>query len=289
MQQSSAGPETDSNLSQQANSQPVKPSVQQTNANEPEKTKPVSLAELFGDSETPGAEKPLDNDDADDPNAPLDSIDRLTKRLNLKPEQVYAIKVPMRDGAEPLTIGELKDRVGEVVDLEQRELQFDQRRVKAEGALLQAQSEIRELISMLPKEAIKPEMVQKLRNRHEAQVTRERELTLEHIPSWENDENRRKDIKGMVTMLSDYGFDESFITTVQDHRALKFIRDAYLRDKRIKDALAKVTKPPVKGQRPSSKTAKPAVRPMQQQNTPRGQYRQPTQRDRIANLFKQSE
>jgi len=46
---------------------------------------------------------------------------------------------------------------------------------------------------------------------------------------------------------------------------MKFIRDSYLREKRIKAALAKVTVPLRKGQRPSSKAAKGAQKPANQQ------------------------
>jgi hypothetical protein len=99
------------------------------------------------------------------------------KRHKLTPEQVYAIKVPMAQGAEPLTLGQLKDRVGELVDLETRELQFDERRVKAEGDLLRAQTEMRELLALVPKDHIKPEMVEKIRKRHEATQAAERRAT----------------------------------------------------------------------------------------------------------------
>ena len=246
--------------------------------------KRLSLAELF-------AESPDDADDEDhsqdsDAGKPVDSLDGLQKRLRLKPEQVYAIKVPMPNGAEPLTIGELKDRVAELVDLETRELQFEQRRVKQEGELLRAQQEMRELLAMLPPEHIKPELVEKIRKRHEETMARERKLTLEHIPEWQDENRRIEEMKGIAEMLSHYGFDESVLTSIVDHRALKFVRDAYLRDKRIRDALAKVTVVPKKGQRPSAKAAKPAARP----NSPSGKPRAAVdQRSRILSLFNRSE
>lgn len=243
-----------------------------------EEEKPLSLAELFADEDSDGESQKED----DDSSKPVDSIDRLVKKLAVKPEQVYAIKVPMPNGAEPLTIGELKDRVGELVGFEARELAFDQRRMKAEGELLRAQTEMRDLLAMLPKEQIKPEMVEKVRKRHEVTMARERALTLEHIPDWNDEKRRMEDIQGMIDMLSEYGFDETFIETVVDHRALKFIRDMYLRDKRIKAALAKVTTPTKKGKAPSGKASKGPVRPsnsQKQRNAPLDQ------RSRIMSIF----
>jgi hypothetical protein len=247
-------------------------------SDEPQK---LSLAELFAeDGDTPGSESGTD----DDPSKPVDSIDRLMKRYNLSPEQAYAIKVPMPQGAEPLTLGELKDRVGELVELETREAQFDQRRVKAEGELLRAQTEMRELMALIPKEQLTPAVLDKVRQKHEATMNRERQATLEHIPEWRDEKRRTEDISGMIELLEDYGLGGTFLSTVVDHRALKFIRDSYLRDKRIKEALARVKSgKPVTGQRTSSKTAKGAAKP--NSNTSRQSRVIPDQAARIRNLF----
>lgn len=243
----------------------------------------LSLAEIF-------AEEPDDENQTGDDNqqGTVDSIDSLMKRLKVKPEQVYAIKVPMPNGAEPLTIGELKDRVGELVDFETREAQFDQRRVKTEGEILRAQQEVREIMQLLPKEII-PQvqpLLEKVRKRHDATMTRERELTLEHIPSWSDEKVRKEEIDGMIEMLSDYGFDETFITTVVDHRALKFIRDQYITNKKIKAALAKVTVPNKRGsKKPSGKSGKAPARPNQNSQPSTRFVGQPDQRSRIVDFF----
>lgn len=242
---------------------------------------PLSLAEMFADENSDGENQ----QNEDDPSKPVDSIDRLVKRLGVKPEQVYSIKVPMPNGAEAVTIGDLKDRVGELVGFEARELQFDQRRIKSEGELLRAQTEMRELLAMVPKEHIKPEIVDKMRKRHEATMLQERRATLDHIPAWQDEKVRTEDIQGMVDLLSDYGFDETFITTIVDHRALKFVRDMYLRDKKIKAALAKVTIPAKKGQRPSGKAGKPAQKPGKESSR---RNVAPDQRSRIMSIFEDS-
>jgi hypothetical protein len=239
---------------QQQQQAPVRGKAQQVEADD--EPKRLSLAELFAPDTLERESGTNDND-----SGPVDSIDGVSKRLGLKPEEVYAIKVPMPNGAEPLTIGDMKDRVGELVELETREAQFDQRRIKSEGEVLRAQTELRELISMIPKENIPAGIVDKIRKRHEATVNRERELTLEHIPQWQDEKTCAADISGINELLSDYGFDDTFIATVVDHRALKFIRDMYLMDKRIKTALARVETPTKRGKKPSSKVGKPAKSP----------------------------
>lgn len=255
---------------------------QQQQADEPRR---VSLAELFADNEE-GEEEQLDSDGnviADDPTKPPDTLDMLSKRLGFKPEQIYNVKIPLADGAEPLTIGQLKDRVGELVDLETRETQFEQRRMQSEGELLRSQTELRDIIGMIPKEHISPEIVNKIRKRHDENMAFQRKMTLDHIPEWRDEKRAGEDLQGMIDFTKRWGFDESFMATVHDHRALKFIRDMYLRDKRIQAALAKVTTPDSKGQRGSAKTKKPAARPMQQSQKRSAVV--PDTRQRLAALF----
>lgn len=287
MQQSNERSETSGNSP--ANSQDA---GDQTNTNtkgnvgsiqQEEQPKRLSLAELFaedGDGEGQGSESGTGDDD---PSKPVDSIDGLTKRHKMTAEQVYAIKVPMPNGAEPLTIGQMKDRVGELVELETREAQFDQRRIKSEGELLRAQAEMRDLMALIPREQLTPAAVEKVRKGHEATMKRERAATLEHIPEWQDEKRRTEDLHGMIELLGDYGFDEAFITTVVDHRAMKMIRDFWRQNTRIKAALAKVTTPLGKGKRPSGKTGKGPAKPNSQpQRQSKGAQ---DQRSRIMNLL----
>lgn len=258
---------------------------QQQSAEEPRR---VSLAELFAERE--GGEEEIDDDGnviGDDPSKPPETLEALSKRLGFKPEQVYNVKIPLADGAEPLTIGQLKDRVGELVELETRETQFEQRRMQVEGDLLRSQTEIREILAMIPKEHIKPEIVNKIRKRHDENMAFERRMTLEHIPEWRDEKRAGEDLQGMINFTKRWGFDETFIATVHDHRAIKFIRDMYMRDKRIQAALAKVTTPDSAGHRASAKTKKAATRPLQQPKNRSGAV--PDTRQRLAALFNQSE
>lgn len=244
-----------------------------------EAPKRLTLAELFTE-DGDGNVREIDNSD-DDPSKPVDTIDGLIKRHKLTAEQVYAIKVPMAQGAEPLTLGEMKDRVGELVDFETREMQFDERRVKAEGELLRAQTEMRELMSLIPRDQLKPEMVEKIRRRHEATQAAERRATLEHIPEWHDEARRSKDLEGMVELVGDYGFGGEFLATVVDHRAMKMIRDYMLMRTRIRKALSNVKDgKPIKGQRTSGK-AKPAAKPS---SSPRANKPQDSN-SKLRNLF----
>lgn len=272
----------------QANSTPVKAVTPEKGANnqqQPEPKKPASLAELFGNSEdATDLEINLDDNTPDDPNAPLDSIERLMKRHKLTPEQAYAIKIPMANGAEPLTIGQLKDKIQDLSNFEIEQVQFDERRIRQEGELLRSQNELRDILAMLPKEAITPKVLEAIHKRQDATTKRERQLTVEHIPSWRDDKKRDEEINAMQEMLADYGFDESFLHSVVDHRAMKFIRDTMLIRQRIRKSLENVRDPAGTRKNPSGKAAKPPVSPRANQTTRRTA---PTQRDKIMEIFKE--
>lgn len=218
-----------------------------------EEPRRVDLGELFKD----------DTDGLDDIDGPIDSVDRASKRLGIKPDEFYNIKIQMKDGAEALTVGELKDRVGELVEFETRETQFNQRRIAAEGRILNDQREVREILAMLPADVVQklPQLVERVRKKHEATLSREQQLTIEHIPEWTDETVAAKEKAEMTAFLGNWGFDDSFLNTIVDHRAMKFVRDVMMVDKKIKAALAKVTTPDKKGQRPSARTGKPAQKP----------------------------
>jgi len=263
---------------------------QQQQQQSPDEPRRLSLAELFAKNDD--GDDVIDDDGnivEDDVTKPPETMEALSKRLGFKPEQIYNVKIPLADGAEPLTIGQLKDRIGELVDLETRETQFEQRRMQSEGELLRSQAEIRELVAMIPREQINPEIVNKIRKRHDANMARERAETLRIIPEWKDEKRAGEDLQGMIDFMSNYGFDETFIASVHDHRAIKFIRDMYLRDKRIQAALAKVTVPDSKAHRSSAKTKKPAARPMEKSNSTRRTGAVPDQRTRLTALFNKSE
>src|SRR5262245_45055398 len=161
----------------------------------PEDKRALNLRELFSQKDgDDGADPTLDLDEPDDPTKPVTNLDQLAKRLNVKPEDVYKILVPMKDGAEPMALGALKDRVGELVDLDTRELEFETRRVRNEGETLRAQQELRDMMALIPRDKITPELLAKVRSSHEATRQREVALTLEHIPSWNDERTRTSDL-----------------------------------------------------------------------------------------------
>lgn len=213
-------------------------------AEKPDKSRIETLADLFregepsqeGDaSETDANGKPAERQKKGKPKGLKD----LAERLELKPEDLYALEIPMSDG-KSRTLGQLKDLAAKEGDLSVRELAFEETRSRRESDLMRAQSELRELVAALPKSAVKPEVLEAIRTKHEAVLKRERAQTLEVIPEWNDEAKRTEEIAGIVEHLKGYGFPANYLQSVFDHRTIRYIRDNWRREVRIQKALEQV-------------------------------------------------
>lgn len=169
----------------------------------------------------------------------------LAERLELTPEDLYAVEVPMADG-RTMTLGKLKD-AGAIQDqLVIREAQFAERVGKEEAAWTRQQAEFAQLVSMIDPKALSPEMKKKAADAVSENNRRERAEVMRLIPEWSNQELRETELSGMVALLGDYGIGESFLTANMSSKLMRFVRDAFLRKARMERALALVKTVPKK-------------------------------------------
>jgi len=218
-----------------------------------------TLAELMTD-ETPGGDE-AEADGSQD--AKPTKFNDLAGTLGMELDDLYKLEIAQAEDGSPLTIENLKDSHSKQGDVSLREIEFEERRTQQESELMRAQEELRELMAALPEKAIKPEVLQKVRDKHDAQVTLERRRTLEVIPDWNDEQTRSTDIEGMSEHMKQYGYPVDYLARVADHRQLKYIRDNWRREQRIRSALAKVKagKPnPTSKQKPATKA--PSKRPL---------------------------
>lgn len=163
----------------------------------------------------------------------------LAERLELAPEDLYGVELTTGTGKK-VTLGSLKDLADKSDDLQVRELELEERRSKQEAEWTRAQQEQTALLAMIDQKAITPELRDAVKKRVDADLKRERELTLKAIPEWANDTVRDTELAGMTELLKDYGISEHLLTATMSHKMFRFVRDAYLRKARIEKALAKV-------------------------------------------------
>jgi hypothetical protein len=211
---------------------------------------PVKLSDLLEDfSEEKVIEEGAASGDTNKKAKP-EMFNDLADSLGLELDDLYKLKVSTNDG-QTVSIEELKSLQGTQDALTIRELEFEESRTAKEGDLRQAQSELAEVVAALPDGTLQPAVLEKLRAKNAARVQVEQSRTVDAIPTWNNDDIRMKDLTGMITHLERFGFPKDYLSSVVDHRQIVFIRESYLREQRIQNALAKVR---VGKPNPTSKT-----------------------------------
>lgn len=216
-----------------------------TTVETPAKSQIETLADMFSDkpaNEADGGETPPNKGKTAEKHqkvVPPKGLKELAERLTLKPEDLYAIEIPMADG-KSMSLGKLKDLGSKEGDLSVRELAIEETRTKKEAEILQSQEELNQLISALPRDTLKPEVINAIRRKQEVYLSQERRKTLEFIPEWNDESKRTEELTGIVEHLKGYGFPQQFLQTIHDARALKYIRENFLREQRLRKALEQV-------------------------------------------------
>lgn len=203
----------------------------------------------------------------------------LAERLELQPEDLYAIEIPLGGDGKTVKLSELKDTFAKQDDLTVRELALAEKAAKQEAEWTRSQTEFAELMSQLDPKAITPQVKEKVRQKVDASVKRERELILQTIPEWQNATVREAELGAMVEYLKDFGLPESFLTTTMHHKLFRMVRDATLRKQRHEKALSSVVqvkKPSTTGKSGASNGAprKPTTSPPQRSGDMQERFRQ---------------
>ena len=231
-----------------------------------EQLQDVPGIEVLGDllaADEPGAGAPGVDDAGGSRDAPLTKFNELAGKLGIELDDLYKLEIVQAEDGTPVTVESLKDQYAKQADYSIREIAFEERKTQQESDMMRAQEELRELMAALPEKAIRPEVLQKVRAKHEAQAALERRRTLEVIPEWNDAATRTEEFEGMSQHLKQYGYPVNHLERVADHRQIKYIRDNWQREQRIRKALDAVRagKPnPTTRQKPGNKA--PSKRPL---------------------------
>lgn len=207
------------------------------------------------ESENPGRESGDDSEQSVKPK----KFNDLAGTLGIELDDLYKLEVSASEGGEAITIEALKDLYAKRGEIELEAIEFEERRTSEEQKLLQAQSELREILAALPKGAVKPEVLERIRSKHAEQTALEQQRTLEVIPAWKDDKIREQEMIGMTRHLTAYGYPVNYLASVVDHKQMKYIRDNWQREQRIQKALeaVKAGKPnPTTRQKPAASAPK---------------------------------
>ena len=174
--------------------------IQPGNADDDE---PAAAAADPDQVETPATEP--DQADADDDSLPA-KID-------------YDQEVPMPDGAESVTIGQLKDHYQGKADFESERETWQQHRADQDGKHIIQRQGLMELANLIGN--VNPAVLQHVQAQQ--QVTRQTEAAalLEVFPEWADADVKRAAAPGLKAVAEKLGFSEAEFAHIADHRQIR--------------------------------------------------------------------
>lgn len=193
----------------------------------------------FDGEKLEAAEKPDEGKPKSKPQ--LSDLNALAESLGVEVKDLYSVQIPSSvNGAEAHTLGKLKDLAKDQDDLTVRALKFDESSRRRESELIAEEQRLAMLMESLPKTAIKPEILAKVEQRRLAKLSAECERTMELIPEWSDEAVRSEELKGIVEHLESFGVPGSFLVRHFDAATLRYVRENFVREKRLKEGLAKL-------------------------------------------------
>jgi hypothetical protein len=209
----------------------------------------------------------------------------LAGKLGISIEELYNVEVGMPGSEESSTLGSLKDLYQQRQATAIEQMRWQEQKSTEQGAAIRARTELTELMSLLPKESLRPEVLQKVREKHSLVIAREKARTLEVIPEWQEESTRSTELGGMREHLVRAGFEPGYLDQITDHRTMRYIRENFQREQRILAAMDLVKSKPKVSSPPSSKGNAARVQPSRQSpvSGPRNQASQISQISKLLN------
>jgi len=171
------------------------------------------------------------------------SLKELAEKLKIDVKDLYKVKIAMPEGAEPFTIGQLKDLAQKNVDWTEKEhsLEVDRQRIKNDE--MQTRQELAQVLQSVPKHLLSPEVIQKARLQWQEYNQTEYKQTLARIPDYDTKH------ESLMELAKEYGITAAEYESVPDHRFRALLNDlSELRGKYANaNAMAKEIKAKPKG------------------------------------------
>jgi len=206
---------------------------------------------------------PLSEKPAETPKI-VTTLKGLAEAAGIDVSDLYALNVGFGNGEEPMSLGAMKDRIKDGLDLDSQQLTLAEERRGLQNEILKARRELTEVYNQMN---ATPEQIETARGTIEANKQREQTALFEAVPELGLDPDLRKQVHIDVTKLvGDYGISAAEIDGVVDHRQYKLLMDfaalksefakANALGKKVrKDAIAPASQPKGKSGGESKQTA----------------------------------
>ena len=178
------------------------------------------------------------------------SLAKVAEAAGISETDLFGLPISMPDGAEPRTLGQLKDAQTELNRTRGEVEAFFTERESQRTEMATARSELEVLVGMIPAEMRTPEMLNAARQKL-ANVTQDQAQKLvERVPEWASAETRAADMEVINTHVQRWGFQPGELSSIIDHRMLAYVRHNALQEQRLNVLLGKSKAKPTTGGKP---------------------------------------
>lgn len=203
------------------------------------------------------------------------TLAELAEEHELDVKQLYAATVEIDGEDEPVSVGELKDRVKKLRDFEDREADFEDSRAEAQNEIMTARLQIDNVLARLTKVVPADQLARAFADMEfdqSARLEKARAQIQEWFPEWKDVQVKIRDRERLETVLASYGFNKFEVGAVQDARLVKFAMDAIRKCDRY-DRLRAESK---REKQPSRQEPSRGARPRKQSATDRAEQQAKT-------------
>lgn len=177
-------------------------------------------------------------------------LTKVAEAMGVSETDLFGMQISMPDGAEPRSLGQLKDAQTELNRTRAEVETFYQERETQRTEFATARGEIETLFGMIPAEMRTPEMLQAARERISVATQDQARKLVERVPEWASAETRAADMDVINTHVQRWGFQPGELSSIIDHRMLAYVRHNALQEQRLNVLLGKSKATPTSGGKP---------------------------------------
>ncbi|MFV2089021.1 MAG: hypothetical protein ACC642_00030 [Pseudomonadales bacterium] len=167
----------------------------------------------------------------------IESFSAVAEKLGVDVAKLYEMQVPMPDGAESLTLSELKDRSVEYERSQVEQVEWTDKRTRDIEELAQAREQLATLVAMIPANLRTPQLLQAAQS-EQARVRQQQSVALANrIPEWKDEATRLADKALIAKYVEPFGFTPEELGQVYDARLFALLRHVSKRDEQMKALL----------------------------------------------------
>ena len=180
-----------------------------------------------GESDAHMAQDTEEEQDTDDSgNAEPVTVAGLAEQLGIDAKDLYdelVIPLPDSAGGGSITLGEFKDRIPELRDLDTARAEHQEATREYEKGQLRDRALLNQMLAMMGDQA-KP-LYEKAAQDLESWQAQQRDLLIDAIPGWQDPDTLARDRDAILKVGAEYGFSEEEMAYTQDARTVRMLKD----------------------------------------------------------------